>query len=206
MHDGDPADEGVEASELMPAAPRRPPHLAWSAGVRVPAARTEFDRDKLELFHMPNRQNAFRVKFDPAGVFLALAVDRTHPYVHVGCSPQNQPALLRRKLPGLLVGAHRLAESPLNNPYVRQRDRATKDVGDVPGPVQTCRAIGIRLVGCLEIPVRPGRESHQRSSRSMPEKIVLIEEVESPLGVGHRGGGIAQRHGLSRPVDGDPTR
>ena len=65
---------------------------------------------------------------------VALAVDLAHPHVHVCRSPQNRPALLRRTLQCLLVGAHRLAETTLRDPDVRQRDRAAEDIGDVPGP------------------------------------------------------------------------
>ena len=75
---------------------------------------------------------------------VTLAVERAHPYVHVCRSPQNRPALLRCKLQRLLVGAHRLAETTLRNPDVRQRDRTTEDVGDVPRPLQTRHAVGVR--------------------------------------------------------------
>src|ERR1022692_1934470 len=57
---------------------------------------------------------------------VALAVDLAHPYVHVCRSPQNRGALLRRTLQCLLVGAHRLAETTLRKPDVRQRDRAAE--------------------------------------------------------------------------------
>ena len=65
---------------------------------------------------------------------VALAVHLAHPHVHVRRSPQNRPALLSRTLQGLLVGAHRLAETALHKPDVRHRDRAAEDIGDVPGP------------------------------------------------------------------------
>ena len=65
---------------------------------------------------------------------VALAVDLAHPHVHVCRSPQNRPALLRRTLQCLLVGAHRLTETTLRKPDVRQRDRAAEGIGDVPGP------------------------------------------------------------------------
>ena len=49
----------------------------------------------------------------------------------------------RRTLQCLLVGAHRLAETTLRTPDIRQRDRAPEGVGDVPGPPQSRHAFGI---------------------------------------------------------------
>ena len=97
-----------------------------------------------------------------------LAVELAHPYIHVCRSPQNRPALLGRKLQGLLVGAHGLAEPALRTPYIRQRDRAAEGVGDVPGPPQPRHALGIPGVPGIEVPARPGREPHECRCRSRP--------------------------------------
>ena len=117
-------------------------------------------------------------------------------------------ALLRRKLQCPLVGAHRLVETTLRNPYIGQGDCATDGVRDVPGPLQTRHAIGIRPVRCLEIPARPGCEPQERRCRSAPEMVVLRYEVERPPGVFHGAGHIAQqpghvRHGKRRSHPGD---
>ena len=68
------------------------------------------------------------------GQIVALAVDLAHPHVHVCRSPQDRPALLRRTLQGLLVGAHCGTETTLHQPDVRHRDRAAEDIGNLPGP------------------------------------------------------------------------
>ena len=53
-------------------------------------------------------------------------------------------ALLGRKLQCLLIGTHRLAETTLRNPDIRQGDCAPDGVRDVPGPLQMRHALGIR--------------------------------------------------------------
>src|SRR6266567_5419345 len=110
----------------------------------------------------------------------ALAVELAQPYVHASCSPQNRAALLRYKLQCLLVGAHRLAETTLRNPYVRQRDRASQDVGDVSGPPQPRRAFGIRPVRCLQVPTPPGREPQQPRCPSTAEVVLFKRKIERP--------------------------
>ena len=114
--------------------------------------------------------------------------------------------MLRRKLQCLLVGAHRLVETTLRNPDIRQGDGATDCVRDVPGLLQLRHALGIRPVRCLEIPARPGGESQERRCRSALEMVVLRDEVERPPGVFHGAGHIAQSQGLSGTVHGDRTR
>ena len=60
---------------------------------------------------------------------VALAVELAHPDVHVRRSPQDRPALLRGELQRLLVGAHRLAETALDDagcPPARSRTRGRR--------------------------------------------------------------------------------
>ena len=102
-----------------------------------------------------------------------LTVELAHAHVHVCRSPQDRRALRRRKLQCLLIGTHCLVETTLRNPYIRQGDCATDGVGDVPGPLHTRHAIGIRPVRCLEIPARPVGESQERRCRAAPEMVVL---------------------------------
>ena len=123
-----------------------------------------------------------------AAQVVALAVELAHPDVHVCRSPQNRPALLSGKLQGLLVGAHRLAETTLRDPDVRQRDRAAEDVGDVPGPPQPRHALGVRPVRGLQVPAPPEREPQQPRCPGTAEVVVLRRKVERPPGVPHGAG------------------
>ena len=113
------------------------------------------------------------------------------------------PSVLVRELQGLLVGAHRVAEPALGDPDVGQRDRAPEYVGQVTRSLHARRALGVRRVGCLEIAARPGREPDQRRGRSTPDVVVLVEEVQSPLGVGDRAWKIAQHQRQPGAVDGE---
>jgi hypothetical protein len=63
----------------------------------------------------------------------ALPVEVAHADVHVGRATQR--ALLRGNLQCPFVGAHRLAQTPLGDPDVGQRDRAAERVRDVPRPL-----------------------------------------------------------------------
>ena len=118
------------------------------------------------------------------------------------------PAVFGRDLQCLLVGAHRLAETTLRNPDVRQSDRTTEHVGDVPSPLQTRHAIGIRPVRCLEIPACPGRES-QKARRPLHARDDRPHRpVRAPAGHGsrwrpHRRASWPARHGRwrSHPED-----
>jgi hypothetical protein len=140
------------------------------------------------------------------GQVVALAVDLAHPHVHVCRSAQNRPALLGRRLQGLLVGAHGLAETALGTPDVRQRDRAPEGIGDVPGPSQSRHALGIPRVPGLEVPARPGREPHECRCRSTAEVVISRRKLERPPGVPHGAGPIAPSQGLGGTVQLDLRR
>jgi len=94
----------------------------------------------------------------------------------------------------------------LRNPNVRQGDRTTEGVGDIPCPLHTRHAIHIRPVPCLEVPTRPGREPQEAGGRTTPEMVVRKDQLERPARVHHSGGHIALRLGHCSPVNGDPTR
>jgi hypothetical protein len=91
--------------------------------------------------------------------------------------------VLGDKLQGLLVGAHRLAEAALRDPYVRQRDRAAQHVSDVTGPPQPHRAFGVRLVRGRQVPVAPGCEPEQPGCPGTAEEVILRRKLERPPGV-----------------------
>ena len=94
-------------------------------------------------------------------------------------------ALLRRKLQCLLVGAHRLVETTLRNPDIRQGDCAADCVGDVPGPLQTRHAIGIRRCAASRSPLVQDASPRSAAAASAPEMVVLRDEVERPPGILH---------------------
>ena len=122
---------------------------------------------------------------------VALAVDLTHADVHVGRAASDGRALLRPEPQRLLVGAHGLAETPLRTPYIRQRDRASEGIGDVPGQPQSRHALGIPRVPGLEVPARPGREPHECRGRSTAEVVISRRKFERPPRVPHRAWPIA---------------
>jgi hypothetical protein len=92
----------------------------------------------------------------------------------------------------LLVGAHRLAETALRNPYVSQCESAAESVGVVSGPPQDRHPSGVRLICGLEISARPPCQPEQRGSASTPEMVVLRCEGERPTRMLLRQGEIAK--------------
>ena len=113
---------------------------------------------------------------------VALAVQRGHPDVHVGRSPQDRPALLRGEPQRLLVRAHGVAEAALDDVDVRQRDRQTEDVGDVAGPLHVLPRLGVPRLRRREVPVAPRRQPDERRRRRSPEVVVGDRRGPAPAG------------------------
>jgi hypothetical protein len=119
-----------------------------------------------------------------------LPVELAQAHVHIGRAPPHGRALLLGKLQRLLIGPHGVVEPTLRNPYVRQGDCAPDCAREAPGLLQTRLARGKHPVRSLEIPSCPIRESEEPGCRSAREMVVLVPEVEHPLGVCHRAGHI----------------
>jgi hypothetical protein len=136
---------------------------------------------------------------------IILTVELAHSHVHICRSAHCRVAVLSRKPQGDLVGAHCITEATLRNLNISQSKRAPDCVGDIPSHPQMGHSVGIRPVCCLEIPVRPGRESQERRCRPAQDMVVLSCEIEHPLGVFHGPWHIAPNQGNSGTVHGDRT-
>ena len=97
-------------------------------------------------------------------------------------------------------------ESSLCDPYIRQGDRSTEGVGQIPCLPHARHAFGIRPLRYLQVPTGPGCEPQETRGCSTREVVVLEDEFERPTRTCHSGGHIALRLGLRGTVDGDPTR
>jgi hypothetical protein len=131
---------------------------------------------------------------------VALAGDLAHPHVHVRRSPQDRPVLVGGESQRPLIGAQGLAQAPLRDPEVGQRDRAAEDVGDVPGPPQPLGGEGVGPVRGLEVPTAPEREPHQGRCPGLGEVVLVGRAVDGPLGVVDGGGRVASNQGQGGAV------
>ena len=82
--------------------------------------------------------------------------------------PANRPACSVRAARPARRCASRRQGGPAT-PDVRQGDRATEGVGEVPGPPQPRHAVGVRRCAGVEVAARPGREP--RAPLPMPAEV-----------------------------------